>query len=541
MRNIVWFAVLSALACAAPDPAPLPRVLSAAPSGVVAPDAATAEIAFTGALDANGITDGRFFALCRREDLRDVLRAAEAADGIRAGAPVVAARASLADGGRRAVLQPEQPLDPDKPWAVVLSYRARSADGRPILDAEGKSRSVVLLFDTGSPVDRTAPSGRWVLPPHGPVPVNVSELRVTFDEPVTGDVALPAAAGGQGARAVTEASDLLGLDLATALVPGPLTLDVSAVRDRAGNPAATLDPVTVSECRADAAPPLDGDPAAKPGRLSIAIAGSTRGMGRIVAEASLAPGVAPCGSVPAAPQTLVVRGDVGPCRGWDPCHPSAVPCPAKVDLAGLCPGTRIHVRLATEDLAGHRGAFVAALDTAALAPEPLPVVTEVLADADAPEAGGEYVEIANLGTGEVDLAGFVLAKRTATGKLVRCTIQAMPGGVVAPGAHALVVGGAYDGRYALPAAVPTYRCGAAALLGGLPNDRPVAVQLEYGGGEIASSAGIAEVVERCAQGALERVHPAGPDAAVNWVCPGSRSPGACNASTPPTECPRRPW
>jgi hypothetical protein len=117
----------------------------------------------------------------------------------------------------------------------------------------------------------------------------------------------------------------------------------------------------------------------------------------------------------------------------------------------------------------------------------------------------------------------------------------MAGGPVAAGGHALLVGGAYDGRYALAAGVALYRCGKTTLVGGLANDRPVALALEDRTGAVLSSAGIAEAVQRCPQGSLERVHPTGPDAAANFACPGATTPGACNRSTPPEECPRKGW
>jgi hypothetical protein len=532
--------VLTALACAGPIPQPLPRVLSASPTGSVAPDEVAVEIAFSAPIGAGGIEDGRFFALCRREDLREVVLAAESETGLASGAPVVPAHTSLVDGGKRAVLRPEAPLEPGRAWAAILSYRVRSADGRPVLDGDGKPRTVAVLFETGAAVDRSAPIPRWVLPPHGPAPSNIGSLRIGFDEPVEGALAI--AAGMPGARALAVAPDVLGLDLSTPLGAGALAVDLSGVRDRAGNPAAALPPLAVSGCRSEAAPAQAVVPRTTPGLLSVTVQGALLGMGRLVAELSARPGDPACGAAPAAPATATWRGEVGPCPGWDPCAPGAASCPASLELSGLCPGQPIRVRLASEDLAGHVGAPGAWLEAAALPPRPSPVVTEVLADADAPEEGGEYVEVANLGTGDLDLAGYALAKRTAGGKVVRCTIAAAASTArVAPGAHALVVGGAYDGRYALPAGAVVYRCGGTALDGGLANDRPVALTLEEPGGTVVSTAGILEAAERCTAGALERVHPAGPDAASNWACPGGRSPGACNGSTPPAECPRRPW
>ena len=531
--------LLSALACAAPLPEPLPRVVSVAPSGAVAPDDVAVEVTFSAPIDPKGVEDGRFFALCRRDDLHAVVAAAESEAGIAPGTPVVAARATLAANATRAVLRPAAPLEPDQAWAAVLSYRVRSAEGRPILDAEGKARTIAVMFETGAPVDRVAPRPRWILPPHGPVPANTASLRVGFDEPVAGTLALLSV--GPGARAVTAAADVLGLDLATPLAPGTLDLDLGGVRDLTGNAALTLDPLAVSACRAEAPPAVGPDVHATAGPLSVSIEGSIRGMGRLVAEVSASAGDSSCGTAPAAPSTMIVSGDVLACPGWDPCVPAALSCPATVEVKGICPGQGLRARLATEDLAGHRGEFGPWLEVSALPPQPIPVLTEVLADADAPEAGGEYAEVANIGTGDLDLAGDVLAKRSASGRFTRCAITALNGARIAPGAHGVVVGGAYDGRYQLPPGTAVYRCGGSSLDGGLANDRPVALALEDAAGQVLSTAGIAEPPQRCSAGALERIHPRDPDTASNWACPGARTPGACNASTPPAECPRRPW
>jgi hypothetical protein len=533
--------LLSLLACTAPPPPSLPRIVSATPTGPVAPDAVTVEILVSAPLDPAGLEDGRFFALCRREDLRDVVAQAESEDGIAAGAPVVPARAALADGRTRAVLTPAAPLQPDQAWAAVLSRRARSADGRPVLDPEGHLRTFALLFETAAAVDRKAPVGRWILPPHGPAPANLASLRVAFDEPVSGALAL--GRGSPGARAVTVAADVLGLDLSGPLPSGNLALDARGVRDASGNGAAPIAPIAVSACSTSAAPVVAADAQVAPGELSVSVEASLAGMGRLVAELSAYPGEPSCGAAPEAPAVATVLGDVAACPGWDPCSPAAVECPARLEVRGLCPGQPVRMRLATEDLAGHRsqpGAWVA---VSSLPPRPAPALTEALADADTPEAGGEYVEVANLGTGDADLTGYSLAKRTASGSFSRCqlTPAAMEGVPIPPGGHALVVGGAYDGRYTLPPETVLYHCGNTALAGGLANDRPVALALEDPTGQQVSTMGIQEAVQRCPQGSLERVHPAGPDAASNFACPGARTPGACNRSTPPEECPKLPW
>ncbi len=530
--------LLASLGCAPQDPGPLPRVVSAAPTGTVPPDAVAVEIVLSAPLDGAGIEDGRFFALCRREDLHDVATQAESEGGLGGSAPVVPARRALTAGGTRAVLTPAAPLEPGRRWAAVLSRRVRSADGRPVLDAEGHSRTFALLFETGAPADATAPQGRWVLPPHGPAPSNVVALRVSFDEPVSGELAL--GPGAPAASAVAPGPDVLGLDLLGPLSPGPLPIDLRGVHDAAGNAAASIASLEVSACPSTAAPGI-ADVRTAPGELSVRLQATLADMGRLVAELSADPGDPACGIAPESPATTTWIGEVAACPGWDPCAPAAAACPASLDLRGLCPGRRVRVRLASEDLAGHRGAPGAWTEIASLPPRPVPVLTEVLADADSPEAGGEYAEVANVGTGDADLAGYTLAKRSASGSYTRCQLASLAGGPVSPGGHALVVGAAYDGRYPLASGTAVYRCGATALAGGIANDRPVALALEDPLGQVVSTAGIAEPAPRCTQGSLERIHPGGPDAASNFACPGVKTPGVCNRSTPPEECPRRPW
>ena len=110
-------------------------------------------------------------------------------------------------------------------------------------------------------------------------------------------------------------------------------------------------------------------------------------------------------------------------------------------------------------------------------PPPAVLLTEVLADAATPEAGGEYAEVLNLGPGPLDLAGWRFEKRSAAGAWSGCSIGEGAGGPVGVGAVALVVGGSWDGRYSLPGVTATYPCGATSLAGGIANDRPPAVRL----------------------------------------------------------------
>jgi hypothetical protein len=293
-------ALAAALACGAPGPDPLPRIVGAAPAGAGVSTAAAAWVAFSAPVDPAGLLDGRRLVLAEAIALRDALRAVEGDGGAPPG--FVPARAALADGGRRVVLRPEAPLRARTGHVLVLSSLVRAADGRAVLDPEGRRRPFVAPFETGAP---------------------------------------------------------------------------------------------------------EGPPAA-------------------------------------------------------------------------------------------------------------PVLTEVRADAATPEAGGEYVEVANLGEGPLDLRGWRLGKRTAAGALAWCTVAAPADAAVPPGGVALLAGGAWDGRYPLPAGVPVLACGAAALLGGIANDRPPDLLLADPAGAAAATLG-ARGAPPCAA-ALERRDPAGPDEPWNLAC-----------------------
>jgi hypothetical protein len=186
---------------------------------------------------------------------------------------------------------------------------------------------------------------------------------------------------------------------------------------------------------------------------------------------------------------------------------------------------------------GRQGTFVHGFTTAAPpGPPPAPVLTEVRVDAETPEAGGEWVEVVNLGEGTLDLRGHRLAKRSATGALSSCVLALREGGPVGPGGYALVVGGAWDGREALPDGTALYACGSSALLGGIANDRPARLLLLAPSGEALSTLGEGGEAPVCA--VLERLSPLGPDEPWNLGCaPGAGTPGACNAGTAWWECP----
>ncbi len=295
-------ALLAALGCGLPAPQPLPRILGAAPEGEGVSTGAAAEIRFGAPVDSAGLGDGRLLVLAPAEILRDAIAAVESEAGAAGLGGAVPVDTAIEHGGDRVVLRPRAALRGYTGYALVLSSRVRAADGRPMLDPEGRRRTFVASFGTG------APEG----------------------------------------------------------------------------------------------------------------------------------------------------------------------------------------------------------------PPPAASITEVLANADTPEAGGEYVELVNQGVAPLDLGGWRLAKRTGTGALSSCPIVPPQGSVVPPGGLALVVGGAYDGRYAVPAEVPLMACGATALLGGIANDRAPELLLADPGGNVLATFGAAGGPV-CAR-AAEKIDPAGADEAGNVAC-----------------------
>lgn len=540
-RRLALAAAALAAACGPALPERMPRIVGAWPTGAaVCPDEVVVAVEFSEPIDPAGVSDGRFFALAVEADVREVVAGAEAPGGIGPGIPVVAGAVAVVAGGRRAELRPAAPLDPFTGYAAVVASQVRSAEGRPVLDPAGRRRPFVSPFQTGARPDREPPQPRWIRPPHGPVPANLAALRLGFGEPVSGALAV---SGAVWASPVAPAPDVLGLDLAADLPVGTLALSLEGVADAAGNRPSDLAPIEVKACR-DLASPALSEPNARveTGETFLEVAAEADEMIRLGVEAAAATGEEACGALPAWPATAAAWSEPLACAGFDPCRPGAVACPAAVRIDRLCPGRRVAWRLLAQDLAGNLAAPGSWHEARTAPPVPRPVLTEVLVDAAAPEESGEYAEVANLGSGEADLAGWHLAKRAASGAWTRCALEAL-GGPVPPGGHGLVVGGAYDGRYGLAADLPLYRCGSWALLGGLSNDSPPALALEAPDGTVASTMGLAAPLLRCGDRSVERIHPAGPDGAANLA--GSRAssgtPGACNTATPPEECPRRPW
>jgi hypothetical protein len=186
---------------------------------------------------------------------------------------------------------------------------------------------------------------------------------------------------------------------------------------------------------------------------------------------------------------------------------------------------------------GKRRTFLATFETEAgpPGPPPRPVLTEARADAETPEAGGEYVEVQNRGPAPLDLAGWRLAKRTASGTWTGCDLLGAAGGPLPPGGYALLTGAAWDGRYAVPAGTPRWSCAGTTLAGGLANDRSPELRLLDPAGAVQATLGEGGVAPRCPV-VVERIDPAGPDSAANLACSEIGTPGGCNSLTPLASC-----
>jgi hypothetical protein len=165
------------------------------------------------------------------------------------------------------------------------------------------------------------------------------------------------------------------------------------------------------------------------------------------------------------------------------------------------------------DAEGRERATVGNFQTGpASGPPARPVIAQIRADAETPEAGGEYVVVQNRGSGSLDLYGHRLEKHGASGSVSSCVLGE---GEVAPGKLALLVGGAYDQRYAVPEGTAVAPGGAKTLLGGLANDRFPSLRLLDPTGAVLSTAGAAGGPV-CA--IVLRQELDGPDEPGNWGC-----------------------
>jgi hypothetical protein len=208
----------AAVACGVPVPEPHVRIVGAGPGGEAVPPEATFSVTFSGPVDPAAAIDGRRIAMGRAEDLRALVEALESEDGVDPAVPAIPAGLSLREGGTRVDLAPVGPLAPGSAHVLVVSSRLRSADGRAVLDPEGRRSPFVHAFGTG------APAG----PPAVPV---LTEVRIDAETPEAGGEYAEIVNVGEGRM------DLRGHRLAKRTASGALTACVLSLV--AGAPAQT--------------------------------------------------------------------------------------------------------------------------------------------------------------------------------------------------------------------------------------------------------------------------------------------------------------
>ncbi len=155
------------------------------------------------------------------------------------------------------------------------------------------------------------------------------------------------------------------------------------------------------------------------------------------------------------------------------------------------------------------------------------IITEVLANA-ATESSGEYVELYNTGTSEIDLAGLVLYDGDSYD-----TIEAYASGstLLAPGQHALILDSGYSYDYVLPAGVILMSAGAS-LGNGLATNDPITLYDTDGSTVIDSFTSPSDPGDGYS---IEKVDYTAGDVSTNWeaattYCTLGRSPGRLNGA-----------
>jgi hypothetical protein len=253
----------------------------------------------------------------------------------------------------------------------------------------------------------------------GEVPVNLAGVTVRFAAPVM----LPAAAlgvCGQPATAIAAAATCEAGACYTAMLGAPLPARTSCrvelgagALDGAGNPVpAGLIGAFDTAAAPDDTPPMISTVTIQLGGPCLAVSFSTDEVatGTVILDAGGVEASAPAGTG----QT-----------GFD----------VAVPLAGLPPESPATVVVRAVDRAGN------AAESAPLAwqtPAALPpvAITEVLANPVGPEPAQEWVELRNLGSDPVSLAGLGIADSRGADQLPPATLE--------PGEYALVVTSAYD-------------------------------------------------------------------------------------------------
>jgi hypothetical protein len=373
---------------------------------------------------------------------------------------LVAAAATIEDGGTALTLTPEAPLAPGT-YYLLVAARLR--------DPAGHRLSEALRYRYSVPAPR-AQVALLAPAPGGTAPANLARARVSI-------------AFGNGTLALVGPKGVV----ASIAIAGPGAVDLPLCRPS----AKTCAPLEPGETYSLV---LDGK----------AIDGATFTVARcarlLPPQGTFRLGVRDTSLVADVqldwPSRVVLRAsciDEKCAEGFaetacapDPCAPSPVgACKASVRLTGLAAATEYSVHLDLDDDEGHATVGESQRVTT-LSPLPTVVLAEVMASppGPAPRSDGEYVELWNTGRAPVDLAGLTLTGPDGTARRVLGSPPAEPV-ALAPGGRALAVGASFDAsRYALSAGTLVLRAATQRLLGrGLSDASPPSLML-------ASEAGV---------------------------------------------------
>ena len=519
-------AVGAALGCEPAAPAydlTGPRVISVTPApGTVGVDpGAPIEVRFD---EPVGPLDAAHVVLVRADAVTPALKADLDSGGLGARALDDAVSSTLAslDGGRGVRVE-HPPLDRGATYALLLSADLADSTGNVLAGADGNPGGFEAHFETAPP----GPAGTLVVPDPaaGLVPPNLPEVAVVFDRELGG---LPP--GGlqvedAGGRPVPGES-FLSVDrrrirrtLDERLRPGERhAVVLGAVVDPEGVPA-TGGPwgFDVAPCTDERAPRLLG---AEVATLDFTATLTVR----TDEPASGSVRLRVLGDCAGAPAALTAAAS---CEGTvDPCSEPPAPggCTARIEVRALCPETLYEATPVLVDPAGHETTG-APLAFRTLAPAARPTLTEVLADAAAPEERGEFIELVNDSPEPWDPAGWTLVKVTASSEVARSLVRRDGGTGPLPGRATLVYatrtfeperyGGLPAGAILLEAA--TQNPERSVFGTGLSSSDPPGLELRGPGGVVLSAwpAGV-----RC---------PEGKSAA---RAPGTTGAPACGEATP---------
>lgn len=497
----------------APDAGPVqPTVIAVEPEPGRAPSAARFIVRFSAPMD-----EGQLIAASGRSE---TVVLAAAADVERAAAAIARARITA---GERALfvpaaakvgadltsleLDPEQPLQPG-PCFLLVSPRLKDGAGRKLAGSGAR-----FAFE----IEAAHELPRLLSPlPGTEAAANLAVVRALATD---AGVSLVAADGGVLAGPVSGPGEVLlrlcarSARSCSALAPGAF---YSLSEGGAAVPDAGF---AVSRCARESAPVLE-QLALVPRDTSVAA--------ELVLDwpSSVTLEVGPPGATCAGGDCLRATAAVE-CAP-SPCDPPSAQCAGTLRIDGLSPGTSYVARLSIADDEGHLAqAPEQAFST--LAPLPRLILAEVMIapPPPAPRSDGQYVEILNLGPGSALLDDLALAGPDGVARPLLGAQPPLPV-VLAPGARALAVGGAFDAsRYPrIPPATPILRAATRRLLGkGLSERSPPALQLKSGAVELASFPGGAL---DCPPGSSQqRDESVPPDGDASWSCgPVSGTPGS---------------